>query len=119
MERRLGAGLLDKSRPFAFYADGSGLAIGLEDLDAGWQCKGGASQEIPYPHVWSATSNALHCSFALERAPNGSLGPNSTGVGFRVMVAQRERTGQTHRQSFRCSLPLNPFHQVNSWKSII
>ncbi|CAG9864740.1 unnamed protein product [Phyllotreta striolata] len=83
-EQRLGGHLLDEPRCITFQDTGSDLCLSLDNISDGWRAKPSTNyQEIPFRHLWQATSNSLHCSFTLESLePAGSL-------GFQLRVNQK------------------------------
>nr|CAI5852408.1 unnamed protein product [Callosobruchus analis] len=66
-EKRLGGYLLDEPRSITFQDGGQSLCVSLDNISEGWKAKTASNyQEIPFRHLWQASSNSLHCSFALE-----------------------------------------------------
>ncbi|KAK9753177.1 UPA domain [Popillia japonica] len=66
-EKRLGGYLMDEPRSIGFQDGGNSLCLNLEHVSDGWKAKPCSNyQEIPFKHVWQASSNSLHCSFTLE-----------------------------------------------------
>ncbi|KAJ3633421.1 hypothetical protein MTP99_010372 [Tenebrio molitor] len=66
-EKRLGGYLLDEPRSITFQDGGNNLCLTLDSLSEGWKSKPCSHyQEIPFRHLWQASSNSLHCSFTLE-----------------------------------------------------
>ncbi|XP_072164756.1 netrin receptor UNC5B-like [Diadema setosum] len=84
VERRLGGQPLQGTCQFDYHDNGNNLRLEIHDIVSGWQCKLAKNcQEIPFYHVWSGTSNTLHCSFALAKTEPG-IGP----IGCRLEVTQ-------------------------------
>nr|BAN15045.1 netrin receptor Unc-5v1 [Hemicentrotus pulcherrimus] len=84
VERRLGGQPLQGSCQFDYHDNGNNLRLEIQNIVPGWQCKLAKNcQEIPFYHVWSGTSNTLHCSFALVKTEPG-IGP----IGCRLEVTQ-------------------------------
>lgn len=66
-EKRLGGCLMDESKSLLFQDSGNNLCLTLENISEGWKAKPSSNyQEIPFRHLWQASSNTLHCSFTLE-----------------------------------------------------
>ncbi|XP_025837474.1 netrin receptor UNC5C [Agrilus planipennis] len=66
-EKRLGGFLMDEPRSIYFQDGGNNLSLSLDNISDGWNAKPGSNyQEIPFRHLWQASSNSLHCSFTLE-----------------------------------------------------
>ncbi|XP_030835165.1 netrin receptor UNC5C isoform X1 [Strongylocentrotus purpuratus] len=84
VERRLGGQPLQGGCQFDYHDNGNNLRLEIQNIVPGWQCKLAKNcQEIPFYHVWSGTSNTLHCSFALVKTEPG-IGP----IGCRLEVTQ-------------------------------
>lgn len=92
-ERRLGGVLLDSPKSLWFQDGGSNLCLSLEDIGVGWRAKPNSSyQEIPFSHIWSSTSNSLHCSFTLEQTDS------INELEFKIVAYQK--VNPSHKQVF-------------------
>lgn len=66
-EKRLGGYLMDEPKSIIFQDGGNNLCLTLDNISEGWKAKPSSNyQEIPFRHLWQASSNSLHCSFTLE-----------------------------------------------------
>lgn len=84
LEHKFGGALLHRPKLMEFQDNNQNLRLSLDKVMQGWQCKPSASfQEIPFFHVWSGTSNTLHCSFTLARED-----PSLDVVGCRIHLTQ-------------------------------
>ncbi|XP_071829843.1 netrin receptor UNC5B-b-like isoform X2 [Apostichopus japonicus] len=84
LEQKFGGALLHRPKLMEFQDDDQNLRLSLDKVMQGWQCKPSANfQEIPFFHVWSGTSNTLHCSFTLARED-----PSLDVVGCRIHITQ-------------------------------
>lgn len=108
-EKRLGGVLIGDPKSLWFQDGGSSLCLSLEDIGVGWKAKPNSSyQEIPFSHVWGASSNSLHCSFTLEQTDS------INDLEFKINVYQK--MNPSHKQVFSmksddgfssCSVPFN------------
>ncbi|XP_044267000.1 netrin receptor UNC5B isoform X2 [Tribolium madens] len=91
-EKRLGGYLLGEPRSIVFQDGGSNLCLTLDNLSEGWKTKPCSNyQEIPFRHLWQASSNSLHCSFTLESYEI------SRCLNFKIRVNQK---GFEYHQTF-------------------
>lgn len=91
-EKRLGGYLLDEPRSIPFQDGGNNLCLTLDNLSDGWKTKPCSNyQEIPFRHLWQASSNSLHCSFTLEAYEI------SRTLNFKIRVNQK---GFDYQQTF-------------------
>ncbi|XP_015835944.1 netrin receptor UNC5C isoform X2 [Tribolium castaneum] len=91
-EKRLGGYLLDEPRSIVFQDGGNNLCLTLDSLSEGWKTKPCSNyQEIPFRHLWQASSNSLHCSFTLESYEI------SRCLNFKIRVNQK---GFEYHQTF-------------------
>lgn len=71
-EKRLGGYLMDEPKTLKFQDGGHNLCLTLDNISDGWKSKPSSNyQEIPFRHLWQASSNSMHCSFTLEAYEQG------------------------------------------------
>ncbi|ODM97828.1 Netrin receptor UNC5C [Orchesella cincta] len=81
-EKSMGGRMLDKPRSLLFQDGGDNLCISLEDVGAGWKCKG-SYQELEFGRVWGCRQSNLHCSFTLEKTER-----KISAICFRLLAYQ-------------------------------
>lgn len=114
-EKRLGGLLMDEPKTIVFQDGGNNLCLTLDNISEGWKAKPSSNyQEIPFRHLWQATSNTLHCSFTLEAYEvchnlNFTIRANQYGSDniqiFDILVRDQDMAGASSSRSPKNSAP--------------